>query len=463
MSFVYCHRILNLFFLIKKYIYLILFVVVFSFTASSQSSISKFNFYGANQKEQSVRFKLINNLIVIPLEVNGKALSFILDTGVDKTILFNLSQNDSLGLNNVEKINLKGLGDGKPVEALLSKNNTMKLGNYISNYENIYVILKDKFDISSKMGVTIHGIIGYKILKDAIVKINYNTKKIVFYNPKYFKYKKCRKCKDLPLQFYRNKPYINAKVQLDTIGNKFTDVKLLIDSGGSDAIWLFENTKREIKTPKNFFKDVLGEGLSGTIYGNRSRLKKLLIGKFKIKNPTVSFLDSTSTYFARKFKSRNGSIGGNILKRFKLWIDYSNKKIRFRKNGSFKGGFEYNMSGIDVVYNGKILVKEEDATLVKDKFGKDIDKNASVSFITSYRFIFKPSYKIKHVLKASPADKVGLLSGDVIVKINGVSAHEMSLKELLGRFQTGHNRKIKIQIERKGVQMKFEFRLVKKI
>ena len=73
--------------------------------------------------------------------------------------------------------------------------------------------------------------------------------------------------KTFPLQFYRNKPYIEAKVRLDTIGNKFTDVKLLIDTGGSEAIWLFEDSKKEIKTPKKFFSDILGEGLSGTIYG----------------------------------------------------------------------------------------------------------------------------------------------------------------------------------------------------
>ncbi len=152
-------------------------------------------------------------MIVLPINVNGKPLSFILDTGVDKTILFNLSQNDSIGLNNVKRINLKGLGDGESLEALLSKNNTLKIKNFVSSTEDIYVILKDKFDVSGKMGVTVHGIIGHKIFKDAIVYINYAYNRITFYNPKTFNYKKCRKCEEFPLQFYRNKPYIEAKVQ----------------------------------------------------------------------------------------------------------------------------------------------------------------------------------------------------------------------------------------------------------
>ncbi len=400
------------------------------------------------------------------MEVNGKQLSFILDTGVNKTILFNLSQNDSIGLNDVRRITLQGLGKGKSMDALISGNNTLKIKNFVGKNQEIYVLLKDKFDVSGKMGVTIHGIVGYKLFKDAIVHINYATKRVYFYNPQFYEYKKCRKCQTFPLQFYRNKPYIDAKVQLDTVGTTLTDVKLLIDTGGSEAIWLFENSKDEIQTPIRHFKDVLGEGISGTIYGKKSRIKKILIGNFKIKEPTVSFLDSTSTFYARQFKERNGSIGGNILKRFKIWVDYKNKKIVLKKSGSFSGGFEYNMSGLDVVYNGKVLVREKEATQFSDSYSNgnvESSNTKTVSVVSRYTYRFKPSYKIKHVLENSPAGLAGLQIDDVIMSINGIKAHQMSLKELLGKFQSGHNKRINMVIKREGVQMKFQFRLVKKI
>ena len=437
----------------------------FLFSVITLNAQSGFKFYGSDQNVQSVRFQLVNNLIVIPININGSQLFFILDTGVDKTILFNLSKNDSIGLNNVKKITLQGLGDGKPVEALLSKNNTLKIKNYISTNQNVYVILKDKFDFSGKMGVTIHGVIGYKLLKDAVVKINYNTKRIYFYNPKTFKYGKCRKCEVFPLQFYRNKPYLNAKVQLDTVGNEKTDVKLLIDTGGSDAIWLFENTKEVIKTPKRYFRDILGEGLSGTIYGNRSRIKGITIGRFTIKNPTVSFLDSTSTYYARQFKTRNGSIGANILRRFRIWIDYPNQQITLKKSGSFKGGFEYNMSGVDVVYNGKILVKEKQKFFTDKKFesGMSRGKFNTISFVSNYKYRFKPSYRVYAVIEGSPAAIAGLQKGDIIIKINGEFTHQYSLKQLLGKFQERHNKRIKMLVERGAEILEFEFRLIKKI
>ena len=450
--------------MIKKHCLFLLVLVLFSTSIQSQS---KFGFFGSNQKEQSVRFNLINNLVVIPMEVNGKQLSFILDTGVNKTILFNLSQNDSIGLNDVRRVKLQGLGKGKSMEALISDNNTLKIKDFVGRNQEIYVLLKDKFDVSGKMGMTIHGIVGHKLFKDAVVHINYITRRVYFYNPKFFKYRKCRKCETFPLQFYRNKPYIDAKIQLDTIGNKLTDVKLLIDSGGSESVWLFENSKEEIQTPIRHFKDVLGEGISGTIYGKKSRIKQISIGSFNIKEPTVSFLDSTSTFYARQFKERNGSIGGNILKRFKIWIDYQNKKITLKKSGSFRGGFEYNMSGLDVVYNGKILVKEKAETTFSDSYsnGKinETLTNKTISLVSNYTYQFKPSYKIKHVLENSPAALAGIQVGDIILSINGNKAHKLTLKEILGKFQSGHNKKIRMYIDRFGREMKFQFRLIKKI
>lgn len=433
------------------------------FFCNNLSSQNGFRFLEKSKKKQRVSFKLINNLIVIPIEINGKNLSFILDTGVNKTIIFNLSENDSIGLSTPEKVSLVGLGGGEPVDAILSRNNKLKIKNIIGYNETVYVILRDFFDLSSKMGTTIHGIIGYNLLKNFIIKINYKSKKIDFYNPEKYSYKKCRKCEILPIKFYRKKPYVNIAVQLDTIRNNLTNVKMLIDSGGSDAIWLFEDSKPNIKTPKRFFNDILGEGLSGLIYGNRSRIPLLKIGRFKIEQPTVSFLDTVDTKTARDFQSRNGSIGGNVLKRFKVWLDYKNNQIMLKKNGSFTNGFNYNMSGLNIIYDGKELVKEEDSKIITDAYNKQIDNTNTVSFVTNYSYKFKPTYKIKSVVKNSPADKAGLKPGDLIKKINGKPAHSYKLSELIEKFQEKDKLKIKIRIERDGIQKDFQFRLEKRV
>ena len=445
-----------------KRAYLLFSILFFHFSLSTKAQ-EGFRFFNQSKNHQRITFKLINNLIVIPIEVNGKKLSFILDTGVNKTIIFSISEKDSIGLLNPKKITLRGLGGGEPVEAILSKRNRMKINGLVSNNEAIYVILKDFFDLSSKMGTTIHGIIGYNLLKNFILKINYDTQKIDFYNPKKYKYRKCRKCEVLPIQFYRNKPFVNLQIQLDTVGSELVKVKMLLDSGGSDAIWLFEDSKSEIKTPIRFFNDILGEGLSGVIFGKRSRIPRLKIGNFEIEKPTVSFLDSISTKEARKLKNRNGSIGGNILKRFKVWLDYPNKQIILKKNGSLKKGFNYNMSGLDIVYSGKQLIKEAAIKPSGVIFRKQADGSNSIYFGTNFTYKFKPIYKIKFVVKNSSADKAGLKAGDVVLQINKKLSYTYKLSDIVNKFQERDKKKIKIIVERNGEKLKFEFRLEKKI
>lgn len=444
-----------------KRLILYIFVLLLHTSVLSQG---KFQFQGKNTDKQEVSFKLINNLIIIPLEVNGHKLSFILDTGVNKTILFNGIASDSISLNNVNNFFVRGLGSGEPIEVLSSKGNSFRVKNILSSNQELYVVLRDSFNLSAKMGTTIHGIIGYDLLKDVIAKINYNKKRVVFYNPKTYKEQKCRKCETFPLQFYKNKPYIDVEARIDTINNVTIPVKLLIDSGGSDAMWLFEGTKKNIKTPIKYFRDVLGEGMSGTIYGNRSKIPYLSLGKFLIEKPTVSFLDTISTLNARQFKERNGSIGGNILNRFKVWVDYPNKKITLKKNASLKKGFFYNMSGLHIIYDGKELVKEKVRKKVEDTYGlENKERNNIISFVNSYHYKFKPKYKINLVVEGSPAYKAGLLKGDVIMSINGQKAYEYTLEEIMFLFQTKPNRKIKLKVKRGFVDLKFEFKLEKRI
>lgn len=395
---------------------------------------------------------------MIPVKVNGEKLSFILDTGVNKTILFDPTKKDSVHIANISDSMLRGLGIGESVHAITSNNNKLTIKNLQSVDETIYITLNNSFDFSSKMGITIHGIIGYSLLKNFIVKINYKSHKITFYNPKTFTYKKCKNCVTKPLELIGNKPYINAQIGLNN-HNKLINVKLLIDSGGSDAMWLFENSKKQIKTPKLFFNDILGEGLSGSIYGKRSRLTTFKLDAFEINQPTVSFLDSTTTYNVRKFKSRNGSIGGRILKRFIIWFDYTNNKVTFKKNGSFVSDFNYNMSGLDIVYNGQQLVRQKKLAGIANS-GNNTNSTPSV-FMYSYEF--KPSYRINNVVKNSPSDIAGLQKNDVILKINNKAAHELTLGDIFYKLQEKDKKKVKITVNRKEEKLKFEFVLKKEI
>lgn len=420
------------------------------------SSYSQSHFRILNEKKSEVvPFKLVNNLIVITAEINGKELSFLFDSGVDKTILFNLKLSDSLQIKNAEKIVLRGLGEGDPIDAIKSKKNLLKIKNIISPDQLIYVLLGEQFDLSAKMGIDINGIIGGDLFKNFIVKINYNSKRLVFYNPEFYEYKKCKDCMGFPLDFYKNKPLINVAVENHL--NEKIDVKLLIDSGGGDAIWLFEDTHSKITIPEKYFEDFLGKGLSGNIYGKRSLLKKLMIGDFILENVSVSYPDSSSIPTVHTNIERNGTLGANILSRFHVIFDYPNKKITLKKNGSkFNDPFYYNKSGIEVVYGGEMLVTEKQS---KRKYDPAGETKSITQVIFSYGLAYRPSYQIALLRDNSPAKNAGLLVGDIFLKINGKTAYELKLQEIIHILSGNANKKIILLIDRGGKQLKYDFTL----
>ena len=421
-----------------------------------------FRMMSTHKSYEDIRFQFINNLIVIPIKVNNKKLNFILDSGVNKTIVFNSSKVDTILSNFEYKYKLKGLGEGLPVNAIVSKNNLFRINNLIAVNKNVYVILKDDFDLSSKMGITIHGVIGYDIFSDLILRINYKTKKIRFYNPSKYKQKKCSNCEVLPLTIFQKKPYVDVTVKLNN-NSKKVPIKMLIDSGGSDAIWLFEFSNKNIVTPEKFFTDFLGVGLSGTVYGKRSRISSLGLGKFSLNKPTVSFLDTLSTKDARKFNKRNGSIGTGILKRFTVWFDYPNNRLMLKKNSSFNEVFNYNMSGLEIVYDGKILVEESTRNYTELSRGtQDPNGNRnSVSLIKNYVYKFKPNFKISNVLEGSPADLAGVMKDDILIKINGNPIYNFQLHEIISIFQEKENKLIRLTLMRNNKKIKTEFNLKK--
>lgn len=265
-----------------------------------------------------IKFDFASNLIIIPLEINGVTLSFVLDSSVSKPILFNLSQGDSLDLRNTETFYLHGLGADGRLKALKSSYNRIKVGDAVSTNKDVYVVFDSSINFTPRLGIFIHGIIGYDIFKDFVVEINYNSKYLRLHKSESYKPKSSKRWKSLPLNIYKKKPYVNAKVK---IKNSETDVKLLIDTRSSDALWLFEDLENGITPIKElFFDDYLGKGLSGSVYGKRSKVKSFQLSDFILNDVNVAFPDSSTINRAKLYKDRSGSLGGGILKRFNFFF-----------------------------------------------------------------------------------------------------------------------------------------------
>lgn len=414
-------------------------------------------------KESKIKFKLINNLIVFPVKINGIQLSFLLDTGVSKPIIFSLTDvKDSLLLKNTEKFYLRGLGDGDFVEAYRSKKNLIRIGDAINVSQDLFIIVDQALNFAPRLGVPIHGIIGSDLFKDFIVEINYSKSIIKLYDRKYFREKKYRKYATKSLKFHNTKPYIDAEV---VINKKQIPISLLIDTGGSDALWLFEDMEKGIYPDRNFFDDYLGKGLSGNLYGKRSRISSFKFGNNILSNVNVSFPDSASISTARNLKSRNGSLSGDILKRFNLVFDYSKKKLYFKKSNKFKQPFYYNNSGLILEHNGVRIIEENNKGIIIKPFATKSDSPFDKAILSNnnYKYKLVPSFVIAEIVKDSPAEKIGLLMNDVVLSINGKNTHHLTIQEVMKYFYDKDGKKIKLKISRNNIEMEFVFHLEDKL
>ena len=117
----------------------------------------------------TIPFKFINNLIFIPIKVNGVELNFLLDSGVEETILFSLEDRKEIEFSNVEKITLRGLGSEDAIEGLKSTNNVLEAGALKSSNHLLYIVLDQEFNLSSHVGIPVNGIIGYQFFRNNLV------------------------------------------------------------------------------------------------------------------------------------------------------------------------------------------------------------------------------------------------------------------------------------------------------
>ncbi|MBF4467747.1 aspartyl protease family protein [Flavobacterium sp. LC2016-12] len=404
----------------------------------------------------SIPFKLINNLVFIPIKVNGIELNFLLDSGVEETILFSMEDKKEVSFNNVEKIKLKGLGSNEEIEGLKSTNNTLETHGLKSHNHLLYIILDQSFNLSSHIGIPVNGIIGYQFFKNNLVEINYQKKKVIIHTNNEKNQKRIdKKFKSVPITIERSKPYIVANVILDSVD---ISAKLLIDIGNSDAFWIFENNK--IKLPKKNFPDFLGKGFSGDVEGHRAKIAKFSIDEFDFKNPIVAFPDSTSIKNVRMVPGRIGSVGGEVLKRFTVILDYQDRKMFLKKNSKFSEPFTYNKSGITIQHNGLQWVQETvhlETIQVASSSNEVTNDKKDDNF--RYKFSLKPVYEIVNIRKKSTAEKCGLKPGDIIVTINQIKPYKYSLQQINALLKSEEDIWINLEVERDSLILKFRFKL----
>ncbi|WP_053058393.1 aspartyl protease family protein [Pedobacter sp. BMA] len=365
--------------------------------------------FSGNRDRQSIGFKNIKNLVIIPVMINEKGpFDFVLDTGVGPMIVTDSSIIDNLNFALLRRINVSGLG-AEALEAYVSNDINAQVGN--AKIENIptAILKEDLFNLSGYLGVKIYGLIGYHFFNSFMVDIRYSASRIIFSSP----HAKLRyRGSKIPIEIDKLKPYVYAQVETPQ-GNKVKS-KFLMDTGASHALSMEMLDGKAFPLPVKTISASLGMSLSGKIKGHLGRIAKINLGHFTFKNVLSGFPDFETISGKIDLKFRNGNIGAEILKKFDIQLNYQEGFMYLKPNQYHKQPFEHDMTGLTVYIDQagfkRIIIAE-------------IDEN-------------------------SPAEKAGLCPDDEIIGVNFKPVEFYTLNDLSELFKSKSDRTIVFEIVR---------------
>ena len=400
-------------------------------------------------QKSKIPFQWVNNLIIVPIELNGIPLNFLLDTGVEETILFSLDDPDAVQFSTLEKVKIKGFGVSEPIDAYRADHNSIRIGNAIDNDHKLYLILDQEINISASVGIPVNGILGAHFFKNFLVRIDYVKQRLVIGKSLQKIKRRSEQFTQLPLYLVQNKPYIKMS---GCIQNTTQDLLQLVDTGNTDAAWLFPDSMPQTFYPMHTIRDYLGKGLSGAIYGERGRIDALKWNLFLVPRPIVALPDSLSLTHLVQVAQRTGSIGNEFLRRFHLIFDYAQQQLYVRANTDFDDPFRYNMSGIEVKHQGLQWIAKEKRADTRLTYGEITFEGSSSSIKNkiNYQFELKPIYVVTAIRPNSPGALAGIQLGDVLLTIEKKEAHELSLDQINGYFKEYDGKSIELEFEHLG-------------
>jgi len=310
----------------------------------------EFKFKGNRRKDQ-ISFRLLKNLIVIPVYINKKGpYNFILDTGVGSMLITDPSILDTAQRKKLRKVKVGGAGSGEDLDAYISIIMETQIGHAVLSYTPSAILEEDFFSLSNYLGIPIHGLVGSYFFNSFVVKLKYSSRSLIFYKQGIPVRKKGI---GIPVEMIYNKPYLRLALQPQ--GMPLINAKLLMDTGASHALSLETLDGKKFPLPDVSISANLGVGFGGLVSGRISRAPLLKIGRHAVNNILVAYPDYEGGPAKALLTGRNGIIGADLLSRFDITMDYENNIVFFKPNQSLKRTFEHDMSGLEIYQEGEGL------------------------------------------------------------------------------------------------------------
>jgi len=303
----------------------------------------------SNSNRVTMPFSFVRNMVIIKLKINNKGpYNFILDTGVGQMLITDPSLADSISSSIKRTIKISGFGEGQDYEAFVTSQINVQIKGMSSHYVTAAILKKDFFGLSNYAGMHIHGLLGYDFFNRLAVRVDFSDSTITAFKPG--KFTGFANGIKLPITVEDNKPYLQTQVTCDD--GTSTNAKLIVDLGAGHAMTLENVANKSAFSPK-VIEGNLGVGIKGLISGYLGRVKAVDIGKYKIKDLIASYPDDN--YTKSLSIPRDGNLGVEVLKKFRIVFDYSNNAIYLKPTLGYNEPFEHDMSGLEYYASGEDL------------------------------------------------------------------------------------------------------------
>jgi hypothetical protein len=315
-------------------------------------------------RRAAIKFDMHRNLIVVAARLNGQGpYHFLLDTGVNNSLITNPALADSLHLELGEELRVVGAGgEDTPLRAYRTNSLRVEMPGLVAPSMKWLILSEDALNLSGYAGTRIDGILGAEFFQSLVVAVWPLRGELVCHPPDYNQSSR-RAWASLPLSLSYGKAYLEANVaQLPPATATLTaaatpaalPLRLLLDTGAGHALSLETSADRRLHLPAAHLRTDLGRGLSGIIKGHLGRVSTLQLGRYPLQQVLTSFPDSGQVHqrLRQQDAQRQGNLGYEVLKRFNFVIDYPHQRLLLRPNAHQRRPFEHDMSGLDLIAAG---------------------------------------------------------------------------------------------------------------
>jgi hypothetical protein len=376
----------------------------------------------SGQSGTRVPFDLFENNILVQARINGsQPVWLVLDTGASIDVL-NERLFKSLGLLGAGAVHLNA--GGGAASGTFAEGATINLQGVEATGQRIAAVPLD--EMKTYFGRDVEGLLGNNFLGNFVVEIDYAGRTLTFHDPKTFNL--AGDPEAIPLENRGGIPF--AKVEVSVSGRDAVTEQFLIDSGSTRTFHLnrpFAEAHQVLQgLPKGKqIEGVGGGGLGGDTRFVDARIDHLRLGRYTIAKPVISVSRDAAGEGA---SSDAGIIGGELLRRFTVILDYQNQRMSLKPNRYFSEPYDIDMSGLELV------AQPDDLKAIR----------------------------IKSVRAHFPAEQAGLREGDLVVAIDGRPAAEFDLDRLTRMFMR-NGKEIRLTVRRGEKVIEAKLRLKRAI